>query len=373
MLLCGDMKTGIFKYGTLFLFLGAMLLHSCLPDSDYKISVNYEPAENGDGWEIAPAASHGFNVGKLQDIYEMMFDENSFVTSKSLLIVRNGKLVSESYFRDKSDIDKKTNIKGVTKSITSLLTGMAWDRDLIQLDHRLYGYIPGYFDGDMNKRDITAENMLTMTIGLDWDHEQHSIDLFNSNRFPSTMRIVLTKAFVDPAGSSFFYNQGPPQLAMGVLREVFKQEDTDSIIHSLFDPLGIDDFIWEQHQDGLHIGGLGLHLKPRDLARIGQFCLQKGWWNGEQIVSAGWIDLSTSVHIEPEMTGSYPGYGYYWWTHKENGAYFAMGDGGQYLYIVPGKNLVIVHTANPSAGSGYDGIGQEDFLTLASRILDAIE
>ncbi len=371
--LFGEMKTGIIKYRHLTLFLVAILMNSCLPDSDYKASVNFEPPENGDGWEVAPAASHGFNDGKLQDIYEMMFDEKRFVTSKSLLIVRNGKLVSESYFRDKNDIDKKTNIKCVTKSITSLLTGLAWDRDLIRLDHRLYGYIPGYFDGDMNKRDITAENMLTMTIGLVWDYEQHNIDLFNSNRFPSTVRIVLTNDFVDPAGSSFFCNPGPPQLAMGVLREVFEQENTDSIIHALFDPLGINDFIWEQHQDGLNIGGLGLHLRPRDLARIGQFCLQKGWWNGNQVVSAEWIDLSTSEHIKPEMTGSFHGYGYYWWIHKENAAYFAMGEGGQFLYIVPRKNLVIVHTATPSAGSGYDGIELEDFLALASLILDAIE
>lgn len=365
------MKNHRYKYISTILPVLALLIFSCLPDGDYKLPVNYEPRDTGDGWKIAAAADHGFDTGKLQDIYEMMFAEDSFITSQSLLIVRNGYLVSESYFRSSDDIYRKANIMGVTKSVTSLLTGMARDRDLIQFDRKLYGYIPGYFDGDMNKRDMTLEHALTMRIGLEWDQELHTINMFNINRFPSSMRVVLTKPFDSPPGTTFYYNHGAPQLVMGVAKTAFEMDNTDSLVHMLFDPLGIDDFVWEQHTDGLHFGGLGLHLKPRDLALIGQFCLQGGWWDGKQVVSAGWIKEATSRRVSPELTGS-PGYGYYWWIDDANKAYFGMGEGGQYLYIVPDKNLVIVHTANPFVGYGYKGIEHEDFMTLSGMILEAL-
>ena len=365
----------------LFFLIAVIFVTGCLPDGDLKISVNYEPRDVGDGWEIASAGSHGFNTDKLQDIYDMMFSEDNYITSRSLLIVRNGKIISESYFRDINDISRKENVMGVTKGVTSILTGMGWDQDLFNVEDRLYRYIPGYFDGDMNKRDMTVGHMLTMTIGLEWDHQSHNADLFNFRRFPSTLRIVLTKPFLAASGFSFNYNPGPPQLAMGVLKHSLNRalgdtvtyESTDTIVNQLFGPLGIDDFVWEQHSDGLHIGGLGLHIRPRDLARIGQLCLQKGWWEGNQLVSSEWIKFSTMMHIAPEDTGSSLGYGYFWWIHKDNNAYFVMGDGGQYLYIVPDRNMVVVHTANPSVGSGYNGIELDDFFALVNMIMDAIE
>lgn len=358
----------------LFLAIAGMFtIQSCLPEGDYKTSVNYQPATLDDGWETADASSVGFDVDRLQDIYEMMFSADRYITSRSLLIVRDGKLVSESYFRDTAERDGKSNIRGITKSVTSLLFGMAWDNQLVQLDQRLYRYIPEYFDGDMNKRDITLEDLLTMKAGLEWDNELHTPDLFNTRRFPSTMRVVITKPFATAAGSEFYYNHGTPQLTMGVIRKVFEQPDTDTIVNMLFEPLGIDDFVWEQHTDGLHIGGLGLHLKPRDLALLGQFCLQKGWWQGKQVVSSSWINASTKARVGSDMTGSFLQYGYYWWIHAENNALLSMGDGGQFLYIVPGKDLVIVHTAGPHTGSGYEGILPEDFLVIADLVLAALK
>ncbi len=366
------MKNHSYKYIPTILPVLALFLFSCLPDGDYKLPVNYEPLETGDGWKIAAAADHGFNTAKLQDIYDMMFAEDNFITSRSLLIVRNGYLVSESYFRSSDDIYRKSNIMGVTKSITSLLAGLAADREIIETEHRLYRYIPGYFDGDMNKRDMTLEHALTMRIGLEWDQEEHTINMFNISRFPSSMRVVLTRPFDSPPGTTFYYNHGAPQLVMGVAKTAFGMENTDSLVHMLFDPLGIDDFVWEQHTDGLHFGGLGLHMSPRDLALIGQFCLQGGWWDGNQVVSDGWIKKATSRRVAPELTES-PNYGYYWWIDDANKAFFGKGEGGQYLYIVPDKNLVIVHTANPSVGSGYKGIEHEDFMTLSGMILEALK
>ena len=360
-------------YTLIFIILWVPVLYSCLPEGEYKTEMNSEPRNISDGWEISDPASQGIDPDRLRDVYEMMFDHDKFLTSRSLLIVRNGKLVSESYFRDRNDLYRKSNIRGITKCITSVLAGFAWDQQLFSTEDTLYSYIPGYFDGERGKRYITLEHVLTMRTGLEWDNEKHTISLFSLNLFPSTMRFVITKPLITPVGSVFFCNYGTPQLAIGVTREVLGMEKTDPLINKLFGPLGINDFIWENHPDGLHFGGAGLHIKPRDLARFGQFCLQKGSWAGQQIVSDKWMEISSSPILSPEITKSSMHYGYYWWVHPENDAFFGKGAGGQYLYIVPAKELVVVHTANSSVGSGYEGISLEEFLSVVDMILASME
>ncbi len=357
----------------ILIILWLQVLNSCLPSDDFKTAANFEPRTSVDGWEISDAVSEGFDAGQLQDIYDMMFAGDQYITSRSLLIVKNGKLVSESYFRSSNDVSRKDNIKGITKCITSVLVGFAWDQELFDMENRLYDYIPGYFDGNPDKRDITVEHILTMRTGLDWDNKKNTIDLFNPKRFPNSLRVVMSKPLINPAGTEFFCNYGTPQIMMGLLREIFDAGSTNPLISTLFDPLGINDFVWEKHTDGLHYGGTGLHLTPRDLARFGQFCLQNGYWNGQQLVSERWMEISTGSVLGPDITGTVMHYGYYWWVDHGNDAFFGMGAGGQFLYIVPSKDLVVVHTANPSVGSGYKGISLDDFLHLADMIMAALE
>jgi CubicO group peptidase (beta-lactamase class C family) len=347
-----------------------LITASCLPEGQYKMPVNYEPRERADGWIISDPSSEGFNPGRLEEVYNMMFEEGSFLNSRSLLIVKNGKLVSESYFRDKNDIDRKSNIKGLTKCFTSVLAGFAWDLGLIDTETSLYTYIPDYFDADRSKREITVEDILTMRTGLEWDDMVHTRDLFNVGRFPNSVRVVLTKPMVHSAGSEFLCNDGTPQITMGLLRHVFRLGQTDSLVNKLFSPLGISDFIWEQHTDGLHYGGIGLHLRARDLARFGLFCLNMGLWEDKQIVSRCWMEMAASPRIEPEMTGQPWHYGYSWWIDKANDAYFGRGAGGHYLYIAPSFDLVVVHTAN---GAGTKELTTREFIYLADRIIGALE
>jgi CubicO group peptidase (beta-lactamase class C family) len=344
---------------------------SCLEEGEFKTDINFEPKNNNDGWLLSSPRDAGINPDRLRDVYEMMFSRDRFVTSRSLLIVKGGKLVSESYFHDINDIDRKNSVQGITKSVTSLLAGMSLGNDYFKLDDTLFNLIPGYFDGDRDKRTITIEHLLTMTAGLEWDNEKHTINLFNSSRFPSTMRIVLSKSLDAMPGTSFYYNHGTPQLVTGLIGNIAGSGNTDSIVNAFFDQVGIKDFIWEKHADGLHIGGLGLHLRPRDIARIGQFCLQKGIWNGTRVLPAEWITTSTKPKTGPGQTGTNMHYGYYWWVHDENKAFFGMGEGGQYLYIIPDMELVIVHTASPSVGAGYEGITLDEFLSVVEMILEA--
>jgi CubicO group peptidase (beta-lactamase class C family) len=354
----------------IFVFL--LSLASCLKEGEIKTEMNFEPKNINDGWILSSPAEAGFNPGLLNDVYDMMFSREKFITSRSLLIVKDGKLISESYFNNVNDIERKNGVQGITKSVTSLLAGMAMDKGYFKLDDTLFNIIPGYFDGDRDKRVITVEHLLTMTTGLDWDNEKYTINLFNSSRFPSSMRIVLSKSLTSKPGAEFNYNHGTPQLVTGLIGITTGGGNTDSIVNVFLNQIGINDFVWEKHADGLHIGGMGLHLKPRDIARIGQFCLQNGIWNNERVISEEWITISTKPGTGPEQAGSDVHYGYYWWIDDKNNAYFGMGEGGQYLYIIPDKELVIVHTASPSVGAGYEGITLVDFLSVVEMILGAM-
>jgi CubicO group peptidase (beta-lactamase class C family) len=356
----------------IFLISWLPALNSCIPGGDYKIPVNFEPKQTGDGWDISDAGSEGFNTELLQNVYEIMFSADQFITSRSLLIVKNGRLVSESYFRSQDDIHRKNNIKGITKCFASVLAGFAYDRQILCEEDTLYSFIPGYFDGNRDKRDITIGHILTMRTGLEWDDNINTISLFNNKRFPNSIRTVISKPLTHEAGSNFSCNYGTPQLLMGVLRESLEMDETGPLLLELFDPLGIDDFVWEKHGDGLHYGGTGLHLKPRDLARFGQFCLQKGAWKGTHLISESWMNRSTAPILGTEITGSDMQYGHYWWVDPRNNAFFGKGEGGQFLYIVPDRDIVIVHTANPSVGSGYKGIILEDFMSIVDMIIDAV-
>ncbi len=367
------MKTASFLKMMILFILAVQVLGSCLPEGEYIISMNFQPQETGDGWVISDAADEGFNAEELQAVYDMMFSGDRFITSRSLLIVKNGKLVSESYFRDAGDREKKNSIRGITKCFTSVMAGFAWDNNFLNTGALLYNFIPGHFDGNSDKREITIGHVLTMRTGLSWDDDLDTRELFNIKRYPSSMRIVLTRKLLNPAGTHFACNYGTPQLAMGVLREAFGGSTTDSLVTALLEPLGISDFVWEQHADGLHFGGTGLHLTPRDLARFGLFCLRKGNWNGKQIVSEEWMKISTYPMFNTELEEMTMSYGYYWWIDTEHNAFYGIGAGGQYLYIVPSMDLVIVHTANASVGFGYRGIEPADFLAVAGQIILALE
>jgi CubicO group peptidase (beta-lactamase class C family) len=110
----------------------------------------------------------------------------------------------------------------------------------------------------------------------------------------------------------------------------------------LFQPLGISNMQWDTNPDGVPIGGWGLQMTPRDMAKLGYLYLQDGQWNGQQIVSAQWVKNATQTHTETD--GSL-GYGYQWWTYPSLKAYTALGRYGQTIFVIPEADLVIVTTA----------------------------
>jgi CubicO group peptidase (beta-lactamase class C family) len=281
----------------------------------------------------------------LEEMYHTILREPQFKTAYSLLVVKDGILVSEGYFNDYK-IDQRQNVKSVTKSILSLLLGMAIDQGHISgVDLTAGELFPAYFSkGDSLKQKINLHHMLTMQTGLKWYENMEWF--FNISWHPNwmfksknTVKYVLGIDTEDVPGGHFHYSTGASQLIAGALKERTGKPVLEFAKDNLFHPLGINEAIWELGKDGIHYGGVGLQLTPREMALIGQFCLQKGKWNGNQLLSESWVERATSELIKLDDKS----YGYHWWVGPIG--YSAQGYGGQYIYVVPEHNLVVVFTA----------------------------
>ena len=350
---------------TWFFILLTICASGCLGDEDIKISnEGHTPEILNDGWEISTPGQEGFSEEAINEVYNNFYSEDLYPSIHSLLIVRNGKLVAEAYCRDKKDRDRFHNIQSATKSITSLLVGIAIDQGLIDsVGQTVYHFIPEYFDDDVNKREITLRDVLTMETGLDFDNDKHTVELINWKG--STLEYVLQKNLIFTPGTDWYYGDGNPQLLSGIIQKVSGKTEEEFAGENLFNPLYISLYQWEKAADGLTFGAVGLWLTPRDMAKIGKLMVQDGMWEGRQIVSPEWIAEST------RRQSSHQNYGYYWYPWEEENAYFAEGHGGQLIYVVPDQQLSIVITADSySNSSALASRFNELFIGIRSSIIE---
>lgn len=320
-------------------------ISACVSDDYAKTPLDYVPQTLSDGWEISTPEAEGLDPEVIRGIYQRVFSEDKYKPAMSLLIVRHGKLVAEGYMRDKSDRDNVNNVKSVTKSVVSLSLGIAIDKGVFEnINVPLYDIIPESFpDNDTLKRQITLRNLVMMQSGLDYDEDVHDWR-FGVENPSDSLRWHLSMPMRWTPGQRFNYANSDPHLISGAIKAKTGKPLDEFAKENLFSPLGITNYIWERTRDGVSIGGYALHLIPRDMAKLGQLALNKGAWKSQQIVSQAWIAESTTTYTT--NIGSGP-YGYYWWISPDRNAYYASGAGGQYIYVIPNLEIVIVFTAWP--------------------------
>jgi CubicO group peptidase (beta-lactamase class C family) len=346
----------------------------CVPDSDLKTGFNMEPTPLNDGWQISTPAAEGFNEAALQGVYEQLFSEDEYITAISLLVIRNGKLVAEGYFRSLGDIQVKRQIQSVTKSMTSLVFGIARDLGYFDdLDQRLYDIVPEAFDDDLRKREITLRHLLTMQACLKFWSDEFALEMIINDQ-KNVMKYILAKPLFANPGAMFNYRDCDPQLLGGAVSVKTGMTLDEIAKDRLFNPMGIVDYYWEKNADGDNWAAQALFMRPRALAKIGQLVLNKGNWHGEQLISEAWIEQATSIQTlqyqgQPEDSKD-PFYGFYWWVYPHLGAFTALGAGGQFIFVVPDKNLVIVMTSEPYVEDEFSL--ESDFFDLAHMIIDSI-
>jgi CubicO group peptidase (beta-lactamase class C family) len=352
-----------------------------MKDELLKVELNMVPANLDDGWLVSSPGDVGFDEHELQVAYDKFFSENDLVTGLSLLVVKENQLVAEGYCRGISDHQVKRNIQSATKSFTSLAFGIAMELGYFEsVDQRLYDLIPEYFDDDLQKREITIRHLLTMTSGLDFEDFLFAEEVHIQSR-KGILEYILSKPMKYEPGTQYWYQNCEPQLLAEVIHLVTGYTIEELAAEFLFEPMGIENYVWDMNEDGTNWAAYGLFLTPRDMAKIGKLVLNNGNWEGEQLISSSWIEQSTAYHIDFAIPGqelnSPPGYGYYWWVYGQDFAWLpgidaisAVGVGGQYIFIMPDMELVIVMTGEPGV-SGENNI-ERDFFPLAEMIINAV-
>jgi CubicO group peptidase (beta-lactamase class C family) len=337
----------------LFVLSLSLLFMSCINDDPMKLEfAGYQPVAQNDGWIVSSPADENIDSDLLNMAYKLVYDEERFVMARSLLVLRNGKLVGEAYPHDQKDSRQLQNIQSCTKSFTSILAGIAFSKGLLDsLSQQFSDIFPEHFSKYPDKRDITIEHALTMRAGIAFNDGDHTYDFYQTSG--SSVEFVLNLPKNYPAGTVFHYNDGVPQLISAAIQKRYGKPLSTFADEYLFKPLHITDWKWEAAKDGTTFGAVSLFLKPRDIAKFGQLLLNNGLWNGVQVVDSSWITKAT----KPLATTSSPGasYGYYFWIYPAYPAYAASGHGGQYIFIDPSKNLVIIYTAWPyTSGEMFD-------------------
>lgn len=305
----------------------------------------------------------------------------------ALLIQRHGRLVAERYRsgKDRSvyslfartvdfDAHSRHDLRSVSKSVLGLLWGIARAEDKAPpLDTRVLDLFPelGQFKRD-GREAITVAHLLSMSSGLEWK-EPYDYGLGNDELAlywrASQEKAVLSRAMLHPAGTRFHYSGGNTAVLARLLERGVGRTLPDYAQARLFGPLGIVDWEWMSDLRGRSLAFAGLRLRPRDLAKIGQLVLQRGEWNGRQLVPAAWIDASLRPHAD---IGDGLHYGYQWWLGATEGGEpwaAAFGNGGQRLFVVPALDLVVVITA----GMYDDAAGVARVNRLFQRLAAAVE
>jgi CubicO group peptidase (beta-lactamase class C family) len=318
-----------------------------------------------DGWAVAAPGDEGFDPVQLCALGPALeaWPEGN---AHAVLVVRHGRLVYERYFAGEDqrwgqplgniphDAETRHDLRSITKSVTSLLVGIAVDYGWIRdIDAPVLSLLPQYADLRSPETDrITLQHLLTMSSGLAWSEDLPYSDPRNSERLmsdaPDPYRYVLEQPFAVAPGERWTYSGGSTALLSAVLKQVSGRPLDVLTQEVLFAPLGIADVEWVRYPNGDPVAASGLRLRPRDIAKLGQLVLDRGIWQGKQIVSPGWIEQSTASQIAVEDQVAY---GFQWWLGRSliDGREIrwaaGIGWGGQRLFLMPDRDLLVVVTA----------------------------
>jgi CubicO group peptidase (beta-lactamase class C family) len=348
-------------------------------------SVSDSPADLHDGWRVGNPARHGFDPVPLQDMRRRVAD-GRLDNVHAIIVARDGVLVYEQYAAGQDqyglepakhtvfDAATRHNGNSMTKSVTSLLVGIALQRGWITtLDTPVLDFFPEYADLRTPERSaITLYHLLTMSDGLDWSEFKQPFDSLGKMRgAKDAYRYVLEQPIAAPPGRTYNYNSGATELIGAVLHKTSGKSLEVLAKDELFAPLGIEDVEWNRRlPDGEPQASGAMRARPRDWAKLGQLVLNRGVWNDRQIVPSAWIADS----IKPRNNG--PGlflYGYHWWLGRSfcRGRVVewagAMGWGGQRLMIVPDLGMVaLVHAWLPNRMNLPETILLNEFILPAA-------
>lgn len=274
----------------------------------------------------------------------------------SLMILRNGKVVAEHYFGDNA-ANKPHVLHSVSKTFTSTAIGFAVQEGKLKVSDKVISFFPDKLPSEVseNLKNMEIRHLLTMTTGHDTDPTRAT----RGQTEKDWVEAFLAFPVDHQPGSTYVYNSLATYVLSAILQKTTGERVIDYLQPRLFRPLGIVAARWEESPQGISVGGWGLYVKTEDMAKLGQFYLQKGKWNGRQLLAESWIDEATkgqvpslpagvrreNLKVKAKDSDWLQGYGYQIWRSRHN-SYRADGANGQFILVLPEKDAVIVATAN---------------------------
>lgn len=293
---------------------------------------------------------------------DMTFDE--FLQNSStvaFLIIKNDTIQYEKYFNGYEQESVVASFS-MAKSVTSILIGCALEDGLIKsVDEPIINYIPELKDNGLG--NVTIKHLLQMTSGIEFN-ESYINPFGDAATFyygKNLLKAIGNRKPEIPAGKEQRYSSGDTQLLGLVLQRALKGRPvTNYLQEKLWKPLGMEyDATWSlDKEDGLEKTFCCINARARDFAKIGRLYLNKGNWNGKQVVPEEWVNQST---VADTTEGGAAHYKYQWWLSEPEGAFAAKGILGQFIYVNPAKNLIIVRL-----GKNYGGVNWDSLFTSLS-------
>ncbi|TWT39295.1 serine hydrolase domain-containing protein [Blastopirellula retiformator] len=315
------------------LFLLALLWTSAAVAQEKNVSTSVLPRSTPEAEGVSSAGIQAFIEAADQEISSL----------HSFMLVRHGKVVAQAWWAPEA-ADKPHVLWSLSKSFTSTAVGLAIADGKLSLDDKVVKFFPNLTpkDPSENLKAMTVRDLLTMNAGhhdeLNWREQPHWAKAFLNHPVPHK------------PGTHFRYNTPATYMLSVIVQKVTGETVLDYLTPRLFEPLGISKPVWDQSPQGESIGGYGLYLKTEDIAKFGQLYLQKGKWNGQQIISADWIAMATSKQVPNGDTPDSDwnqGYGFQFWRCRHN-AFRGDGRDGQLCIVLPDQDAVIAITANTS-------------------------
>jgi CubicO group peptidase (beta-lactamase class C family) len=357
------------------------LMASYLSQEDNSITVEafatalyrYHKPEENEEWPIAHVNAFDIDTVPLMNMVDAIRSQ-AFPRIHSVHLAKEGQLILEENFprigeSSYTGADSELHyIASVTKSFTSILVGIALDEGLINsIETSLYSFFPEYksFENWSDLKDsISLRDALLMRSGLGCADD----GAWEST--PDFVKTTLDLPVISEPGNEWRYCSMLTHVLGSVVANASGMNLAEYAKIRLWDPLGITQIRWTYSPAGRTVTGYGFWMRPRDMLKFGQLMLNDGEWQGMQIVSKAWIEEAITGW-PTGLEGDY--YGYQWWVRPAQSAgapafYYAAGNGGQMIFIVPEKNLVAVFT-----GGNYDSRLMNQPVTLLERyVLPAV-
>ncbi len=348
-----------------------LVLSSCMKDDPMNLVFeSMQPREINDGLDLSSPQNEGIDADRLNQIYEDVYSDQNLWSMRSLLVFKNGKLVSEAYLKNQEDITNRHLIWSSTKQVLGIMTGIALDKGIISsLDDPISDYLFTELKEHPEKAGITIRQLLTMHSGIDYNNDGigGQTDKLLRQIPDSIVPFILSRPMRNNPGTDFYYNDGDPHLVAALIQNAIGKPMDEWAHEVFFSQIGANNLNWVRYKDRTTLGGYGIETTPRELGKIALCVANQGKFNGKQVIPSGYLVDMLAEHVKVSEDYSF---GYYWWKDPSRNVHFTWGHGGQFALIVPAESLVVVITSIPNTQGDYQ-ITADEVLPIVDKIIDA--